>query len=257
MTDHHDPLDELASAHLDGMTTPEESAAVAADASLSQQVERLAATRDLLRSTAPAVDPERRDRAIAAALAAFDEDEAHLGYAVPAAPPATVIDLARRRRTRRTLQLVGAAAAVALVALAIPFVDQLDSGSKGGNDVAAPTNKDMAATEAADAAGGATSTLAPGSPPPELGSFDDLPLLTEAVRDQLDAEGPTVAQAGPAPTRTTSCTEDPALQPVAYVAFAELDGRAVVVVVRDEPDGGRSLVVLDRQSCETVSAGRL
>jgi len=255
MTDHHDPLDELASAHLDGLTTPDEAATVAADPDLSSRVDRFAAARELLQSTAPAIDPDRRTEAIAAALAAFDERQRDLG--ATAAAPAPVIDLAARRRTRRTLQLVGAAAAVVLAALAIPFVDQLDSGSKRGSDVAAPTSKDLAATEAADAAGAVTTTVAPGASLPALGSFADLPHLAEAVRTQIGSEGPAAAQASPTPERATSCTDDPALMPVAYVAFAELDGRAVVVVVRDEQDGGRSLVVLDRQSCETVSAGRL
>ena len=64
MTDH-DPLDDLASAHLDGVTTPEEAARVAADPELVARVEALRAVRAAVASS-PAADPDRREQAIAA-----------------------------------------------------------------------------------------------------------------------------------------------------------------------------------------------
>ena len=66
-------FDELASAHLDGATTPEEAARVAADPALQARVEELRRIRDAV-AEVPSVDPARRDAAIAAALAAFADD---------------------------------------------------------------------------------------------------------------------------------------------------------------------------------------
>ena len=66
-------LDELASAHLDGVTTPEEAARVAADPALQARVEALRRVRAAV-SEAPPADPVARDAAIAAALTAFGEE---------------------------------------------------------------------------------------------------------------------------------------------------------------------------------------
>ena len=121
MTDH-DPLDELASAHLDGATSPEEAAQVAADPALQARVEELRAVRDAV-AAVPPVDPARRDAAIAAALAAFEE----------AGPPepgrsASVTSLtevaARRGRSARARRWLGAAAVIALLVALVPLVRQ-------------------------------------------------------------------------------------------------------------------------------------
>ena len=52
MTDPHD-LDELASAHLDGATSPEEAALVDADPALQARVEELRAVRDAVWARCP------------------------------------------------------------------------------------------------------------------------------------------------------------------------------------------------------------
>ena len=74
--DTFDPRDELASAHLDGATTPTEAEEVAGDPELAARVEGFAATREAVRTGDLPIDEERRETAIAAALAAFDVQDA-------------------------------------------------------------------------------------------------------------------------------------------------------------------------------------
>ena len=143
MTDHDDldPLDELASNHLDGRTTAAEAARIAGDAELQARVDAMAAVRDALRAPVH-VDDLDRDRAIAAALSAFDDDGA-------VAPP--VADLrevaARRRLPSRTMRVVGIAAAAVALALAVPVLSALD----GGDADEEASSADEAAEEAASA----------------------------------------------------------------------------------------------------------
>jgi hypothetical protein len=265
MTDHIDPLDDLASAHLDGETTAAEAARVAADPELRARVARLATARDHLRGAAPPVDPVRRDDAVAAALAAFDL------AATDPAPEAgrvavTPITAARRAiASRRTLRLVGIAAAVILLAVAVPLIGRL--GSDSGDDAAA----DFQATGQALDDGGAdssafpTTTTAAGRPTtPDLGSFTELSDLTDAARTQLTLKSSTASETAPMAASGPDLAADAcAAQEAAsdgstvLVALAVLDAQPVVVLVREAPDGGRSFVVLDRQACTTVTAGRL
>lgn len=263
MTDHHDPLTELASAHLDGETSPEEDARLLADPAATARLDRLAATREAIRSELPAVAEERRDAAIQAALAAYDAS----GHSV--VTPITAA--ASRRGPTRTLALVGAAAALALLALLVPLLGRLDDGSR--DQVAGPEAASDA-LRAGDSAGGTgsdggASTLedpvsegafAPPASSSDLGSFDDLPSLTDAVRAELAAPESTQAPAssGGNGGGTPICPDDPdADGVVVYRALAVLDGRAVVAYVREDPDGGRTLVVLDRQDCSAVAGGKL
>lgn len=251
MTDHHDPLDDLASAHLDGLTTADEAARFVAEPALATRVEQLRAARAALRATDHAVDPARREEAIAAALAVFDDSK--------------VTPLARVGRSapsRRALQLVGAAAAVILLALLVPLVSRLDSGS---DDTATfhETGKALDSSSGGDAfsAAASTTTLAADGRVSDLGSFAELPELADAVRARLGPDATAAMEAAPsvAPGASTLCTAagQPGEPPYDYVALAELDGRLALVIVRAEPDGGQSLLVLDRQDCTTISAGRL
>ncbi|MET0902255.1 MAG: hypothetical protein ABWZ52_03355, partial [Acidimicrobiales bacterium] len=114
MTDPHE-LDDLASAHLDGATTAEEAARVAADPVLRARVEELRAVRDAL-AQVPPVDAAVRDQAIATALSALDEDDG------PVAPVAPVTELTARRRgrSRSVARAVSAAAVVVLLAVLVP-----------------------------------------------------------------------------------------------------------------------------------------
>lgn len=264
MTDHHDPLDELASAHFDGETTSEEAALLAADPDHAARMARLAAVRDAVSSPVSPPPDHKRDLAVAAALAALDEmpspAEARPGATVPISAPVVA-----RRGPRRALQLAGIAAAVALLALAVPLIGSLDSGSP--DRIAAPpeqpsldASEDATVADSTAGFGAAEQATTGAAPSDDLGSFDDLPGLTEAVRARLssaasdsEASASTRAAAGP-PT----CSAEPdAGGTVIYAALAVYEGRNVVVFVREDPDGGRTLVVLDRADCSELAGGRL
>lgn len=261
MTDHHDPLDELTSAHLDGETSPEEAARIEADPEYHVRMARIAATREAIRSELPAVVEERREAAIQAALAVYDASDRPIVTPISAA--------ASRRRTTRTLGLVGAAAALALLALIVPLLGRLDDGSRDQlagpetasnalrtGDSAGGTHSDGDASAVEDMAGEGMSASSG-----DLGSFDDLPSLADAVRAELAASEATAAPAtssGGTGGGTPTCPVDPdADGVVVYRAVAVLDGRDVVAHVLEEPDGGRTLVVLDRQDCAQVAGGAL
>lgn len=282
MTDPHpppsdsdplDPRDELASAHLDGATGPDDAARVAADPELASRVDRFAATRDALRRATDdePVDEARREAAIVAALAAFAEPDPSVDADARAleTAPALLVRPRRGRSRTRTLQLVGIAAAAALIALTMPLLDHL--GSDDSDDTATSsfeaTGRSLAPSAEADAsagggADGAASDAAGGagafdaSSGSELGAFADLAALRTAVRDQL---GPKASSStAPSPAHATAGTESaPACAPTAepdvvYTARATVAGRPVTVVVREDGSGQRTLVVLDA-ACGLVS----
>lgn len=118
-------LDELASAHLDGLTSAEEARQVTTDPALLARVERLRQVREAVRTPDVPVDAARREVAIAAALAAAPGTE----LTAPVAPVGDVaVARARRSARRRWLPLVGIAAAVGLAALLVPQLD--DDGGR-------------------------------------------------------------------------------------------------------------------------------
>lgn len=251
MTDHHDPLDDLASAHVDG----EQDLPDPLDDDLRARVELLATARDALRGADAPIDPIRREQAIAAALAAFDDEPVELGHG-----------MARRRSRRRPIRLVemaGIAAAIVLVALVVPLLGRLDSGSD--QDVVAPPAE---STEDAASGGSARTQMALGSADAsasDLGSFSDVSALTDAVRAQLaeptgGGSSPADAEttSGPTPTSTEPACADERTSggPEVFAASATLSGRRVLVVVQED-QAGRTLVVLDSVDCSTVSRTRL
>ena len=164
MTDSHD-FDEIASAHLDGATSPEEAALVAGDPALQARVEALRAVREAMRDE-PAVDAARRDAAIAAAIAALDED----ADAAPGMGTAPIVPLASRRRLSPTaVRVLGAAAVFVLLALLVPLLRNLgDEGDKSfqatGSAIGGSADE-ATGQDSAEAAGGApplsTTVLAP------------------------------------------------------------------------------------------------
>jgi len=248
MTDHHDPLDDLASAHLDDPAHPG-----AIDDELRLRIERLGAAREALRaSAAPPIDPVERDRAIAAALAAFDEE--------PAGGDPIVVPLRpHRRRPARLVELVGIAAAIVALALVVPLLGRLGSGSP--DDVAvAPT----VASIPGAASGGASSDPAPNamaldsaaSPSIDLGSFAEVDALAAAVRARLDEARRSVGNAettAGAYSDGSACAEERAAGgDAALTATATLEGRPVIVIVHETPTG-RTLVVLASDDCSTIS----
>jgi hypothetical protein len=259
MTDPHD-LDDLASAHLDGATSPEEAARVAADPSVQARVEELRAAREAV-SELPPIDPERRDAAIAAALAAFEDDaraaSALRGTAVtPLAPRRTVSAPARR--------LLGAAAVIALLALVVPML----LSSTGDDDEAMSFDSTGDAISGAGTDGGAeaagdsastTTALSPTDTALRLGSYDDLDQLADAVAaGALDGRGGALF----GPTEEDGGSELRACAPVvadvdAVTATAEVAGEPVVLVLRTLEGGTRLLTVLRSGSCEVIDEREL
>jgi hypothetical protein len=243
MTDPHDDFDELASAHLDGLTSPDEAARVDADPALRARVEELRAVRAAL-SELPVVDAARRDAAIAAALAAFEEE----GTGKRVASPAPVTPLAPRRRlSPTTVRVLSAAAVVAVLALLVPLLSSIDSGDDDATSFEATGNAiggegDDATSEDAETSGGSTtSAVDPAAADSDLGTYDDLDALADAVTaggldprafvPQEQADG--LVHLCPSPTTVTEAgTAVVADEPVIVWIGTTQEGRRVLTVVR-------------------------
>lgn len=266
MTDHHDTSDELASAYLDGELSAEERGNQPVNETVRGRADYLATARDALQAMPAVVDPVQRDLALRAALAAFEDGPASsLAATEGEATASTVAAVAARHRVRRMARLGAIAAAVALVALSVPFLGHLDSGS---DDVAGRTERaDQSLRADAPASGAAPESmaLAPSNDLEDLGSFGDVAALAGAVRTRMndaaaDAEHPPGAASvggGSAKVSDDPCAAQRAeAAPVAFEAVAELDGRAVLVLVRAE-EHGQTLLALDVDSCALVATQRL
>lgn len=286
MTDPTHDLDELASAHLDGETTPDEAARALADPAVVARIAQLRAVRDAVALPDRPVDQARRDLAIAAALDVFEAEAV--------ADDVALLAVARARRQRRSWQirLVGAAAviAVAFAALAPRLI-----GDRGGEDDLIATPAPKAGEESADAdrslglelapdapfgaddqaggagsTGGAATTTAPAEASTmavplltwqqasDLGASPDLPSLADRARAALDgSEVPPPATSPDDPAATDGCLaqlQDEAGHVVLLVAVADLGGRPVVAVVVAEPEGGRHLLVAAVAGCERLGS---
>jgi hypothetical protein len=259
MTDPHH-LDDLASAHLDGATTPEEAAVVEADPQLLARVEELRAVRAVL-AEVPAVDATARERAISAALATFhegadpDPDAAAAAAIRPLAP--------RRGLSPRTVRALGAAAALVVLALLVPLLaDRSDdddetasleeTGAALDGDVAPSAEGGAATPEPGSAASGdaATGSVALAE---VLGAYEDLDALAAAVaasdaqeraaEDQSSTDlGPPLCQPGPAGGT--------------LIGLADVAGQDVEVYL-SSVDGTERIIVLERGTCERVGERRL
>lgn len=273
MTDPSD-LDELASAHLDGATSPEDAARVEADPALRARVEELRRVRAAL-GVVPAVDATRRDAAIAAALAAFAEEGARED-AAPAARVTSLTDVrARRGPSPRSLKILGAAAAVAALALLAPVLGDLAQSDDSPSFEATGDALEDAAQGAADGGAGqelggaevSTTTAAPAAERADLGAFDDVDSLVATVvagGDLAFAPGdafssPTEGAADDASLRYAECDRareaEVNLAPAAAtsVAVATVAGEPVVVVVRTADDGTRTLLVYELVGCDVLA----
>jgi len=261
--DHIDQRDELASAHLDGEATPGERAAVEADDDLMERVRTFARVRAAV-AEVPAVDTDQRETAIAAVLGATE---------APGAPEQReVADLEERRRagTPRGWRIAAAAAAVALVLLAVPVIGSLGSRSDDAETAgeaatreAAPdadeqegAGQDLGAaddgsgTEAPAAGAGGFSTTGDAIDGGDLGSFETVGTLAEALAGRLEAYGSALETAAEQAQRTDLLCAEPALEAAGdgasavLLADAVLDGQAVVALVATLPAGTRTLVVV-------------
>jgi len=266
MTDHDPLLDELASAHLDGATSPEEAARVAADPALRARVEELRAVRTAMQSALPSVDPARREAAVAAALATFTDENDRPGTPVP--PVTSLAAVAARRRSSPTaLRLVGVAAALLLVALLLPRLagsgdrddetaSERPSAVEDAAGQPAAGDADAGGAEAGDAAQESAAfdespTTTTGlAAQVDLGSFDELAALVDRAEqraaggdfDAADqatvASRADVACGAPAPPGSSTST-----------AAATLDGEPVQVIVTTDAAGSRTLQIYAAESC--------
>lgn len=267
-----DPFDELASAHLDGTTSPEEAARVAADPALQARVEELRTVRAALQALPP-VDAARREIAIAAALAAFAESEADVVGDAEQGARVTALTTAAARRgpSPRTLRWVGAAAAAVLLAALVPLLGGLNSSS---DDDSATSSQDFEETGGAigdddsgaaegapgaeSSAGGASTTLSSGSLLSDLGSFDDLAALEAATVDRVardDGQPATAfapADGGDGGDGCLLARADEARAEGATTidaATATVGGDPVVVLIITDADGARRMQIFLADSC--------
>ncbi|HET6774726.1 MAG TPA: hypothetical protein VFH36_15520 [Acidimicrobiales bacterium] len=284
--DDADP-DVLASALLDGALDDADAAAARQRPDVMARMAEIESTRAALRGApVPPPDPGVRERAIAAALAAFDD------AASPPAARAPVRDLTARQyrrgpRRRGTPRWLGAAAAVAVLAAAAAGLATLGTSSDsddvatsagapdaGGSASEGAQEESGAAADAPASGGGAddetlVEEVPPGAPlaAGELGSFasaDDLvaDLRTRAARDAdstgaTDGGGEAAASAGDLlPDLRSGCGTDlpgPLEDGDAVVRLwgtATLRGGPVDVLVIRTPDGDR-VVALDA-GCNVV-----
>lgn len=271
-----DPLDELASAIVDGEATVDEQARIA-DPEVAARVAEFERAARVVGSEVPPATDEQRDATIAAALAAWGTPDP--------LETSTVDELSERRdRRARGLRWVGVAAAV-IAALVIGgavlsdddssedmATEALDEESDdGAGERAATEEAESSAEEGADAAAGATgldshddailfSTI-------DLGTYDDVDaLLTTAsdvasrqaaATDEADTGAGSASEGGPATTTAEaappllgSCS--PPRAGVFTPFTATLDEQSVLVWVVEQPDG-RSVFVIDPASCDTLA----
>ena len=224
---HDDPLDDLASAHLDGATTPEEAARVQADPKLSARVEALRLVRATMAATAPP-DSGRREQAITAALMAYDEDRT--------VTPLTPVVSRHRGPAQHSWRVAGVAAAVAALAGLVPLLASLSSGSDDSANTAASggsTLEDSRTAQPPSAAVDAEAGLQ-ASATTMLGSFASDEALVEAIPDTFADATPGEAFSDGLDSNDCVATLlaelDPAALP-ATAATATVAGEPVVLVI--------------------------
>lgn len=207
------PLDELASAHVDGLADPIDVAAASGLPGFAERVTGFEQVRAELRAAGPVVDDARREAALAAALAAFDATPAVAEEPAPtvvaAAATVTPIEVAAARRGRpgRRWQLVGAAAAVAAGALALVPMLTRDQDDEPSSEVAADTFDTDAFADDASAGRSAmeeSTSLASPMSAPKIGDFRDYDELAGAVKQRLAPLAATDDAAPASPTTVTS-----------------------------------------------------
>jgi hypothetical protein len=266
------PLDELASALLDGEAAAEEQGRTD-DPEVAARMARFAEVAAIVGREPVAASPAEADQAISAALDAWDTPGSG-----PTARPELDELADRRRRRARTLRVAGvAAAAIAVIGLGVTVIDPQDSADQtasdtatsdedtgqstaGGGDDAAEEDTAEATAPAADAAGAGASEFAVEA---DLGRFEDLDDLVRAGAAARHAagesDGAPLTTDAQAQISIATCAEA-ALSGLNDVAFtrpftvqtATLSRREVVVLTSTTPDGPR-VVVLDAGDCELLA----
>jgi hypothetical protein len=257
MNDFDPSLDEIVSAYVDGVATPDERARVESDPALVERADTFRRLHDALATPPAPVDEEARDALISRALAAS------------AAPSATVYTL-RSRRSATLGPIVAAAAVIAMFFGLGTWLVASQDNNEGGDaaSTAAPSpNEDLfdaksqsgaAATTPASAfaTGAGAGTAAPQASesakavPIYLGAFPDETALRQAVQRARDGSlgtAPTTV-AGRATTDSSSCPRtDP---PGASIYAADLRGRPVTIVAT-----GTRTDVYDNATCVVTTLG--
>lgn len=270
MTDP-DHLDELASAHLDGTTSPEEAAQVAADPALQARVDELRAVRAAV-GALPPVDAARRDAAIAAALAAFEEGDSGAEDGPAAGVTSLAAFAARRGPSPRALRLVGVAAVVVLLAVLVPLLGQLGSSDDAETATRGQTFEetggpisDGAASDAESApVAGSTvpegTTTSAAAPPTDLGRFDDLAALVAAVDARAAQEiGDALTGLEAGSDSSDGCLSERSTQARANgartidAATATVAGDDVVALIVTEASGARSWQIFLADTCARLA----
>jgi hypothetical protein len=262
-TEHDDPRDELASAYLDGVATPDEVEAARADPHVLARAHQFDAARDVLRRDTPLPDPAERDAVIASVLARA---------------ATTVASLDERRGARadrlRTVALAAVAAVLVFGAItgAVALSGRTHDESTAASSAAAPTaaagTAGAQSKSAADTGAGSTaqqssesSTARPPSAPNpnanadatlsaslDLGTFTS----TAALRDALASRLPRASASTPAGGTEATGAAVPAPDSCPSVGtprfVARLDGRPVLVTVR-----ANEATVYDAATCTIVA----
>jgi hypothetical protein len=227
MTAPHRPdPDDLASALLDGLLDAAEAEAAQRDPAVVARVAALAAARDALGTPPPPPDAAGRERAISAALAAFDaetsaaDDDATATDARPSAAPRTfehATPLSRRASVRaggrghgrrgapseHWARWLGAAAAVVLVVAGVSLLARgdgsgdeetatEDTSSDGGGgsetEASAEADDDAARDEAGESEDESTDGQLASGEVLDLGAAESPDALADRARSRLAAE---------------------------------------------------------------------
>jgi len=264
-----DPLDELASAILDGEASAAELAR-AVEPEVAERVARFAVVADAVAGPVPPVAEASRDAAIDAALAAW-----RAGDGVEGGRGRDELTARRQRTARltRTLRIAGAAAAVvAVVALGAVVLDggspstedaatsAADSEEAGGEAVPDAASESIEGGSAADdGADAGAYEVVPSSPTAftsDLGTFESAGALLDEAAERRGAamreQGSSNVDSTVLALEALECSA-PDLAGTIEAATATLDGRRVVVFTADQPDGEIAVVVLDAVTCDEIA----
>lgn len=259
--------DELASALVDGLLSPEEAERARQDPAVGRRVAELLRVRSLVRDTPPP-PAGAADRAVAAALDAF-EPTRHLQVVerAKAAPPPSPW-----RRSHSGVPSWLAAAALLVVVVAIGFgLAQLGSGGRDDLDTAGEGSGDDESAEVSDAPSAAEEEADSGAAPQapssgeagtgtlDLGTVDDPDELASRVGSSFDGPARSTTAddaAGTDLNETVGCPDlsaagDPQRGSSLFTATALYRGSEVVVHVY-ELDGVRRLVATDTTCADVV-----
>ena len=261
-------LDELASALLDGELSDADAAAARARPDVVARAAAMDDARRALRDL-PVPPHADRDRAVAAALAAFDDEVPNSGWSRPAPLGPSP------RRAQRWLAAAAAAAALAgLAGLAVATAGDGDDHDMAGSAEEATAGDDSAdasgeggggqdetAAEEAPRAGAEADDQLAAAEAGDLGTFASADALVNHVTALLAQDGgaasgpPADPESGADTAFRQACADDPPA-PLAGALATVLGGRAVLdqqpveVWVVDTADG-RSVVAID-DTCAIV-----